>query len=48
MVRNGKQIGFELSISARDDGTLEALYILLQDAKIVRTDEIVEDIVLAD
>lgn len=48
MVRRGKQVGFELSISARDDGTLEALYILLQDAKVARTEEIIEDIILAD
>lgn len=35
-----KPIGFELSISARDDGTLEALYIRLSTNKIARTDEV--------
>ncbi len=43
-----KQVGFEMSISARDDGTIEAVYILVRDEKAVRTEEIVEDILLAD
>ena len=37
-----------MSISARDDGTIEAVYILVRDNKAVRTKEIVEDILLAD
>ncbi len=41
-------IGFEMSISARDDGTIEALYILVRDEKASRTKEIIEDILLAD
>ena len=42
------RIGFELSVSARDDGTLEAAYISLSNAKVDRTQEILEDILLAD
>ena len=42
-------IGFEISISARDDGTLEALYIRLSANKIARTKELPgPDEVLAD
>ncbi len=37
-----------MSISARNDGTIEALYILVRDDKATRTKEIVEDILLAD
>jgi len=37
-----------MSISARNDGTIEAVYILLTDAKAVRTREVMEDILLAD
>jgi uncharacterized protein YuzE len=43
-----KPIRFELSISGRDDGTLEAAYIQLLDEKVSRTKEVVEDVVLAD
>ena len=41
-------IGFEFSISTRDDGTLEAVYIRVNDGKVAKTDEIIEDILLAD
>ena len=42
-------IGFEISISARDDGTLEALYIRLSRNKVASTKEIPgNDEVLAD
>ncbi|MBN1512874.1 MAG: DUF2283 domain-containing protein [Phycisphaerae bacterium] len=41
-------VGFEISTSARGDGTLEAVYIRLARGKVARTVEIVEDIVLAD
>ncbi len=43
-----KPTGFELSVSARDDGSLEAAYISLSDAKIAKTKAIIEDILLAD
>jgi len=41
-------IGFELSVSARDDGTVEAVYIRLRDGKVAKTREIIEDVLLAD
>ena len=41
-------IGFELSVSARDDGTVEAVCIRLRDGKVARTREIIEDVLLAD
>ncbi|MCH7592250.1 MAG: DUF2283 domain-containing protein [Planctomycetes bacterium] len=44
----GKAIGFEMSISARNDGTVEAVYILVRGNKVARTKEIIEDILLAD
>jgi hypothetical protein len=43
-----KPIGFEVSISARDDGTLDAVYIQFCHRKIARTVEIVKDLLLAD
>ena len=44
-----RPIGFEISISARDDGTLEALYIRLSRNKVSRTKEVPgQDEVLAD
>jgi len=47
-MRTQVPIGFEISISGNDDGTLEAAYITLREGKAARTREIVEDIVLAD
>ena len=41
-------IGFELSISARNDGTLEAAYIQFSNRAVARTKEILEDILMAD
>lgn len=41
-------IGFEISISGRNDGTVESLYITVGAGKITKTKTIVEDIVLAD
>lgn len=41
-------IGFEFSVSARDDGTLEAAYIRLRRAPVARTEEVLEDGLLAD
>ena len=43
-----RQVGFEMSISARNDGAIEAVYILVRDDKAKRTKEIIEDILLAD
>lgn len=44
-----QKIGFEISISARDDGTLEALYIRVSTNKVARTEEVPgPDEVLAD
>lgn len=43
-----RPIGLQLSISARNDGTLEAVYICVGDGKVARTEEIIEDILLAD
>jgi uncharacterized protein YuzE len=39
---------FEISISGRDDGTIEAMYISVADGKIAKTKEIEEDALLAD
>jgi uncharacterized protein YuzE len=39
---------FELSISGRDDGTLEAAYFRISKGKVAKTREIVDDILLAD
>ncbi len=47
-MRVQRQAGFEMSISARNDGTIEAVYILVRDDKAARTKEIVEDVLLAD
>ena len=41
-------IGFELSVSARNDGTLEAAYVRFRERKSKRTKEIIEDVLLAD
>jgi uncharacterized protein YuzE len=41
-------VGFELSLSAREDGTLETLYIRFRHGKIKRTSEVIEDTVIAD
>ena len=43
-----KIIGFELSVSARNDGTLEAAYIQLSHRSVARTQEIIQDVLLAD
>ena len=37
-----------MSISARSDGTVEAIYILLRDERVFRTEEVRPDILLAD
>jgi len=43
-----RAIGFEISISARDDGTLEAVYIKIADGKVAKTKEVSTDVLLAD
>jgi uncharacterized protein YuzE len=43
-----QSVGFEVSISSRDDGTVQAAYISLSDAKVAKTKPIIEDILLAD
>lgn len=43
-----EHVGFELSVSGRDDGTIEAAYVYLSKRKVARTKEVVEDILLAD
>ena len=43
-----KTVGFEISLSARNDGTLEAAYIRLKDGKVARTEEVIEDVLLVD
>jgi len=48
MPRSTTKISFELSVSARGDGRLEAVYIRLQEGKVARTREIIEDVLLAD
>ena len=40
--------GFEISISGRDDGTIEAVYISVGDNKVFRTKEIVPNQLLVD
>jgi uncharacterized protein YuzE len=41
-------LGFELSISGRDDGTIEAIYISLSEKRIHKTDEVIPDVLLVD
>jgi len=43
-----KTIGFRISTSARDDGTIEAVYILFSTNRVVKTREIIEDALIAD
>jgi len=42
------KIRFELSISGRDDGTLEAVYISLRPGKVRKTQEVKRNALLAD
>lgn len=41
-------LGFEISVSARDDGTLEAAYIRFKNTKVYKTQELIEDTLVAD
>ena len=40
--------GFEISVSARDDATVQAMYVRLVDARVTRTVEIIPDELMAD
>ena len=40
--------GFELSVSAGEDGTLETIYIRFRIGKVKRTWEVIEETVIAD
>jgi len=42
------EIGFEISTSARDDGTIEAVYIHFTHNPVAKTKQIQGDILLAD
>ena len=49
MMKHADQIaGFELSLSAREDDSLEMLYIRFRHGKTKRTSEVIEDTVIAD
>ena len=48
MPNSREVIGFEISVSGRDDGTLEAIYIRFQDGTVSETKEIMDDVLLAD
>jgi uncharacterized protein YuzE len=40
--------GFNISISGRHDGTIEAIYLVMSNRKVIRTDELIEDQLLVD
>lgn len=42
------RLGYEISVSGRNDGTLEAAYIRFKTTKVHRTVEVIEDSLLAD
>ena len=49
MMKHSDRIsGFELSLSAHEDGTLDTLYIRFRKGKVKRTSEVIEDTVIAD
>ena len=41
-------LGYEVSVSGRDDGTIEAVYIHVREGKVATTREIEGDTLLAD
>jgi uncharacterized protein YuzE len=41
-------VGFELSVSGRNDGTLQAAYFRFKNGKVKKTMEVIEDTLLAD
>ena len=48
MSNQNQVVGFELSVSGRDDGTIEAAYFRFKKGKVARTAEIVEDTLIVD
>lgn len=48
MSTESRDIGFELAISARVDGTIEAMYIRLMDGVVDHTQELIPGILMAD
>ena len=48
MHQTNKTLGFELSLSGRENGTLEAAYIRFKVGKVKRTVEVIEDALMAD
>ncbi|MGP0069498.1 MAG: DUF2283 domain-containing protein, partial [Isosphaeraceae bacterium] len=40
--------GFDLTVSARSDGTVKAAYIRFRSGKVGRSREIIEDVLIAD
>ncbi len=46
--RMTNRIGYELSISGRNDGTIEAVYVRLSDRKVARSKELIEGQLVAD
>jgi uncharacterized protein YuzE len=48
MKHNETVLGFELSLSARNDGTLEVAYIRFRVGNIKRSREVIEDTLIAD
>jgi len=47
-MRDQQLVGFELSISGRDDGTIEAVYVQLLNEPVARTRELQQDTLIAD
>ncbi len=43
-----ESVGFQLSVSGRDDGTLESLYVGLSEREVARTEEAETDVLLVD
>jgi uncharacterized protein YuzE len=48
MAKQNEILGFEISVSARNDGTLEAAYVRFRSGKVSKTKEVIEDVLLAD
>jgi uncharacterized protein YuzE len=48
MPQSKKNISFELSVSGREDGTLEAVYIRFRDGKVASTKEVIADSLIVD
>jgi hypothetical protein len=42
------RVGYEVSISGRNDGTIEAVYVRLSDHKVARSREVIEGQLVAD